>query len=66
MPRDATPSAFRRALPGTACDLAGVAGVALISYGAWLVYAPAGYIVAGLLFVAGAMILGRKFEAPRA
>lgn len=66
MPKDATPSAFRRALPGAVCDLAGGLGVVLVSYGAWLVYEPAGYIVAGLLLMAGAMILGRKFGAPKA
>ena len=35
---------------------AGMAGAALIAYGAWLAYAPAGYLVAGLLLMAGAVL----------
>jgi hypothetical protein len=37
-------------------DGAGVAGVGLVSYGAWLAWAPAGYLVAGLLLLAGAVL----------
>lgn len=37
-------------------DLSGLAGVALISVGAGLIYLPAGLIVAGVLLLAGAMI----------
>ncbi len=40
-------------------DVAGLAGAALISYGAWLVYAPAGYIVGGALLLAGSLLASR-------
>lgn len=40
-------------------DGAGVAGVGLVAYGSWLVYAPAGFIVAGVLLIAGAFLSGR-------
>jgi hypothetical protein len=36
-------------LPGLLRDLAGLSGVGLVSYGAWLVYPPAGFIVGGTL-----------------
>jgi hypothetical protein len=43
-------------------DFAGLAGAGLVSYGAWLVYAPAGFVVGGLLLLAGAVLhaLGAK------
>lgn len=41
-----------------------VAGAAGVSYGAWLVYTPAGFIVGGLLALAGGVVvdgrLGKK------
>lgn len=40
-------------------DGAGVFAVASISYGAWLVYAPAGFIVGGLLVLAGVLAMSR-------
>jgi hypothetical protein len=36
-------------------DVAGLAGTALISYGAWLAYEPAGFIVGGGLLLGGAV-----------
>jgi hypothetical protein len=30
-----------------------IAGVGLVSYGAWLVYEPAGFIVGGVILLAG-------------
>lgn len=42
----------------TAWDAAGIAGAGLIAYGAWLVYHPAGFIVGGVLLLAGAVYLG--------
>lgn len=40
-------------------DFAMIAGAALISYGAWLVYLPAGFIVGGLLaLLAGIRMAG--------
>lgn len=40
-------------------DAAGVAGVASIAYGAWLVYEPSGFIVAGILVLAAAVASAR-------
>ena len=36
-------------------DLLAVAGVASISYGAWLMYEPAGFVVAGLIVLAASL-----------
>lgn len=52
-----------RKVPSGLCDLAGFGGAALISYGAWLVYAPAGFIVGGSLLIAFAMLAGRRLDA---
>lgn len=41
-------------------DLASLAGIALMSYGAWLAYAPAGYITGGVLLLAAAWISASK------
>lgn len=41
---------------GLSREGAGLIGCALVSFGAWMVYAPAGFIVAGLLLVAGAVL----------
>lgn len=40
-------------------DAVGLAAVASISYGAWLVYEPAGFIVAGLIVLLGVIALSR-------
>lgn len=40
-------------------DLAGVAAVASISYGSWLIYPPAGLIVGGVLILAGVIAAAR-------
>lgn len=40
-------------------DAAGIAGAGCISYGAGLVYLPAGWIVAGMLLMAGAWLGSR-------
>jgi hypothetical protein len=54
--------AFVRKLPDLLRDLAALAGVAAIGYGAWLIYEPAGYIVSGALLIVVAVLtsLGRK------
>lgn len=41
-------------------DAIGLAGVAAITYGAWLIYQPAGFIVGGVLLIAGAILTSRK------
>lgn len=51
-------AALKAAAPALIRDGAGLSGVALIAYGAWLVYEPAGFIVAGTLLVAGALLAG--------
>lgn len=40
-------------------DAAGVLAVASISYGAWTIYAPSGFIVGGLLILAGVIAMAR-------
>lgn len=40
-------------------DTAGIGGAALTAYGASLIYPPAGFIVAGLLLLAGAWLSAR-------
>lgn len=40
-------------------DLVGVAAVGSISYGAWLVYQPAGFIAGGLLVLTGVIAMAR-------
>lgn len=42
----------------------GLAGLALISYGAWLAYPPAGFVTAGVLLLADRVLDERK--EPRA
>lgn len=39
-------------------DATGVVGGSLIAFGAWRIYAPAGYIVAGILLLTLAIVLG--------
>ncbi len=43
-------------LPLIARDGAGLAGAGLVAYGAWMIYAPAGFIVGGGLLMAGAYL----------
>lgn len=45
-------------------EVAGLIGVGLASYGAWLAYHPAGYMVAGSLLIAGAALLARSDADP--
>lgn len=48
-------------------DSLGLAGAASLSYGSWLVYQPAGYIVAGaLLLVAAWLTAGSTDNQPTA
>lgn len=53
-------AAIRKLLPIVARDAAGLAGAGLIAYGAWLVYAPMGYIVGGTLLLMGALGASRS------
>lgn len=45
---------------GLAMDIAGLAGIVLIAYGAWMVYRPAGLITGGAELVAVAWLTARK------
>jgi hypothetical protein len=41
-------------------DVLGFSGVGLVSYGAWLVYRPAGFIICGGLLLAAVVLLKRQ------
>lgn len=41
-------------------DAAGITGAASVSYGAWLIYGPAGFIVGGLILMAAAIAAARS------
>jgi hypothetical protein len=41
-------------------DVAGLVGAALIAFGAWQIYEPAGWIVGGFELLTGAVLLSRK------
>jgi hypothetical protein len=43
-----------------ATDALAVIGIALVSYGAWLMYPPAAFIVAGALILCGAIVAARR------
>lgn len=45
------------AVPSLVRDLAGLCGVGLVSYGAWLIYPPAGFIAGGILLIVGALLI---------
>lgn len=49
----------RAALVRIAPDLLLVGGATAISYGAWMIYPPAGFIVGGLLSISGGVLLIR-------
>ncbi|WP_407155156.1 hypothetical protein [Bradyrhizobium sp. STM 3557] len=52
-----------RPLPHVALDACGFAGAGSISYGAWLIYVPAGFLVGGALLMALSILFGRRLEA---
>ena len=49
--------AVARMVPSLVRDLAGLCGVGLVSYGAWMIYPPAGFITAGLLLIVGTLLI---------
>lgn len=49
----------KKTLAVLARDAVGVLAVASISYGSWLVYPPAGFIVGGALILAGVLAAAR-------
>lgn len=58
----ARPSAVAtlHALLAAVVALRGLAGLLLISYGAWLAYPPAGFVIAGVLLLADRVMEERK------
>ncbi len=48
-----------------AWNAAGLAGGALIAVGAWLAYPPAGFILGGIMLLAGAVILSPRGDGAR-
>jgi hypothetical protein len=49
----------KKTLLVAARDITGIAAVASISYGAWQIYAPAGFIVGGCVVLAGIVAIAR-------
>jgi hypothetical protein len=52
-------AALRKAAPSLARDAAGLSGCGFVSYGAWLIYHPAGFIIGGLFLMVGAFLTAR-------
>lgn len=52
-------AAVRASLVNAAPDGLLLGGAAAISYGAWLIYAPAGFIAGGALLIAGGVLMAR-------
>jgi len=52
-------TATAQAIPGLLRECAGLAAVGAISYGAWLMYPPAGFLVGGALVLAGVLLVPR-------
>lgn len=54
--------AGRKVAANTTPDSLMVCGAAAISYGSWMVYAPAGFIVGGVLLIAAGVLAARGAE----
>ncbi|WP_428141470.1 hypothetical protein [Delftia acidovorans] len=52
-------AAARASLVNAAPDSLLLSGAAAISYGAWLIYAPAGFIAGGVLLITGGVLMAR-------
>jgi hypothetical protein len=53
-------AALASAFPVVARDFIGLCAVGLISYGAWLIMPAAGFIVCGVLLLAGTILISAK------
>jgi hypothetical protein len=53
-------AAGAKVLPVLLIDLVGLCAVGAISYGAWMVYPPAGFIAGGVLLLAGTLLVSRR------
>lgn len=60
MPSEKPSSDLGRGIAVVACDVTAIAGVGLLSYGAWLVAAPLGSAVLGGLLIAGSIMVARR------
>ncbi|HHP7422302.1 hypothetical protein AB7281_21205 [Providencia rettgeri] len=45
--------------------LVGIAGACLLSFGAWLVYSPVGYITAGVLCLLWSYLVSKSMSQPK-
>ena len=45
--------------PTLARDLVGLTGAGSVSFGAWMIYPPAGFIVGGLMLMTGAFLTAK-------
>lgn len=54
--------AFKRFVRNTMDDWLAVAGAVMVSAGAYQIYIPAGYIVAGVFLIAAAVVWSRGME----
>lgn len=54
--RESSATRAGRIASAAATDLAVVAGASMLSYGAWMVYEPAGFIVGGAMLLAAGLI----------
>jgi hypothetical protein len=52
--------ALKRHSSAVANELIGLSGAAILAYGAWLVYQPAGYIVGGAMLIGAAAARVRR------
>ncbi len=50
-------------IPALVRDCIGLAGAGSVTYGAWLIYIPAGFIVGGILAVVVAAFLAARSQA---
>ena len=53
-------AACGRGVGRIAADVIGLGAVGFISYGAWLIYEPAGFIVGGVLVLAGVLLASAR------
>lgn len=51
-------------LPSLTADAAGLSGAAAVIWGAWRIYEPAGFIVGGVLLMAGTWLYSRQPTPP--
>lgn len=52
-------AATQRAIAGNVPDVLLLGGAASVSYGAWLMYAPAGFITGGVLLIVAGVLASR-------